>query len=281
MSKYAIGTNIKGLSDIGKLSQAEFADLLLDLSDAIPKEKADIDNLQKQALSKDDSSRELEQKQILAGIESELVRRKVQNRRSDRVDSDTTIENLPTLDDFEQDLYIAVRDQVQKMLQNTETWGALNKRYSGTPILKKGQTLLKKDDYDVIPHIQVYLDKSDSFNAHDIQQELATLASIQEFVDRGEITIEVYYFANIISKDEKAYLGGGTAALRPIIKNIQDTGPTNVIIMTDGDLTKYNYRPEKPIEVEGLVWYIWKDERSLELSKLIKGQQGTLQYKFK
>lgn len=270
----------KSNATIGDMTDSDFKKLIDELSDEFPPGFVGLDRAQKEA-EQTGINVDTQVNKGMKDIEGDLVRRKTQiGRNSDYFNPSANIEveNLPDLNAFEQDLYLAVRDQVQKIMQSQDTWGALNKRYSNTPILKKGQVLWGQDDPEAIPHIQVYLDASSSFSKEDFKQELLTLAAIQEFVDRGEITLEVYYFANRIGKTPEN-LGDGTSALRPIIENIQATGPTNLIIMTDADLTRYSWRPEKPIVVEGLVWYVWKAERSEELTKLISGRQGTMQYK--
>lgn len=198
---------------------------------------------------------------------------KVRERESQKY----RVKNLPSTDVFKLDLYDAVRDQVDKIKKAKDSWGALNRRHQGTEILKPG-SVIQGDWDEKKPLIQVYLDCSASFNYKDIQKERALLSVLAEFEAQDEIITQIYYFANNLHSDyESARNEGGTSAWDEIMHQVKTTDATNVLIITDSDMD-YQVEQGGYWEVDGCVWYIWKDSKAVPMLTHLTGKQAVKEY---
>lgn len=192
--------------------------------------------------------------------------------------------------EFLNSLYRAIALQVQTNEVQDDTWSAINRRYSGTGVLKQGQRKNELPDKK-IPVIDFYFDQSGSWDAQDIAAGKKAVESLVDMEEKGQIKINIYYFSNHVFNDaESARNEGGTWAWNDIVKNIIATQATNVVIMTDSDMEQYfdleNYnagRERKALKytVPGYVWYLWRDgSNAPRLPRDLKGRGGVRQFSF-
>jgi hypothetical protein len=109
--------------------------------------------------------------------------------------------------------------------------------------------------------------------------------------EKGQIKINIYYFANHVNTDaDSARREGGTWAWNEIVKNVITTQATNVIVMTDSDMEDRwdldNYwsgsnTKAATYTVPGYVWYLWRGgDNAPRLPRDLKGRGGTQQFSF-
>lgn len=181
-------------------------------------------------------------------------------------------------DDFEEDLRMAMEAQVRYIEDEEDSWGALNRRTSGTPIVKPGSVV---DDVPKghKPLVQVYLDCSGSFDEDDIHAEEAFMSVIADLVDDDKLDVEIVYFANNLHPDfASAAREGGTNAWDQLIDNIEETQPDNVLIITDSDMDYDAEQNTKGYIAPGCVWFIWKIWTAPHLTERLQGMAGTYEY---
>lgn len=188
--------------------------------------------------------------------------------------------------EFLNSLYRAIALQVQTNEVQDDTWSAINRRYSGTGVLKQGQ---RKNDLPdkKIPVIDFYFDQSGSWNDQDILAGKKAVEALVDMEEKGQIKINIYYFSDHVFNDATSARGeGGTRAWNEIVKNIITTQATNVVIMTDSDMEnwwegKSNGDPALKYTVPGYVWYLWRDgDNAPRLPRDLKGRGGVLQFSF-
>jgi len=187
--------------------------------------------------------------------------------------------------EFLNSLYRAIALQVQTNEVQDDTWSAINRRYSGTGVLKQGQ---RKNDLPdkKIPVIDFYFDCSGSWGEPDIAVGKRAVSTLVDMEEKGQIKINIFYFSNHVFNDmDSARNEGGTNAWNDIIKNIIATNATNVIIMTDSDMEdrwSLIYRePALKYIVPGYVWYLWRGGNNApRLPRDLKGRGGVQQFSF-
>jgi hypothetical protein len=186
--------------------------------------------------------------------------------------------------EFLNSLYRAIALQVQTNEINNDTWSAINRRYSGTGVLKQGQ---RKEDLPdkKIPVIDFYFDCSASWTMHDINIGKKAVEALADMEDKGQIKINIYYFSSDVFNDyQSARAMGSTDGWNSIVKNVIKTQATNVIIMTDEDMDRWWEPLDQPplsYTVPGYVWYLWRDgENAPRLPRDLKGRGGTQQFSF-
>ena len=136
------------------------------------------------------------------------------------------------------------------------------------------------------PSIDFFFDVSASWKNSDVELGKRFVASLKEFVDRGELELNVYYFSDIVDQDlELVRNYTGTSAWTKILDTVNNNNPKNVVVMTDGDMDYFAARSGQKCLVEGVAWYIWKiggyyTTGAKELPKYLRGMQGTTQYSF-
>ena len=187
--------------------------------------------------------------------------------------------NLKSMQSFSKTIYRAIADQVDSVEDEEDSWSAIDRRHEDDPsIIVPGK---KMDDLPEgeIPSVDLYIDQSASFDDRDVKRAKAAISNIAEFERRGEIKLNIYYFADhVYSWPEAARAEGGTLAWDDIIDNIIANNTKNVIIVSDRDLY---YADTTPLKVDGIVCYLWKDgEFATEPVKRLQGRQGTYQYSF-
>ncbi len=184
--------------------------------------------------------------------------------------------------EFLNSLYRAIALQVQTNEVQDDTWSAINRRYSGTGVLKQGQ---RKNDLPdkKIPVIDFYFDCSGSWDEQDIAVGKRAVSTLVDMEEKGQIKINIYYFSNHVFNDaDSARNEGGTRAWNDIVKNIIATQATNVIIMTDSDMEDWWEGPTAlKYTVPGYVWYLWRDGKNApRLPRDLKGRGGVQQFSF-
>jgi hypothetical protein len=188
--------------------------------------------------------------------------------------------------EFLNSLYRAIAIQVQTNEVQDDTWSAINRRYSGTGVLKQGQRKSELPDRK-IPIIDFYFDCSGSWGPDDIEVGKKAVSTLVDMEEKGQIKINIYYFSNHVFNDMQSALSeGGTQAWNDIVKNVISTQATNVIIMTDSDMEDWwegsrSGKPALKYTVPGYVWYLWRDGQSApRLPRDLKGRGGVQQFSF-
>ena len=150
------------------------------------------------------------------------------------------------------------------------TWTRFNKTSVRTGLIKPGITSYAQTD---IPEINVYWDVSGSFSSPaKTEGARRAIATLQKYVRDKKIKIKTWYFANRVSSTEQN-AGGGTEG-QPILDHIQATKPTNVIVITDSDISDCR----TPTTVPGAVWFLFYDGESKNLREYLRGKLETRAY---
>lgn len=184
--------------------------------------------------------------------------------------------------EFLNSLYRAIALQVQTNEVQDDTWSAINRRYSGTGVLKQGQRKNELPDKK-IPIIDFYFDQSGSWDEQDIAAGKKAVESLVDMEEKGQIKINIYYFSNHVFNDaESARAEGGTRAWNEIVKNVIATQATNVVIMTDSDMEDWWDGPVAlKYTVPGYVWYLWRNgSNAPRLPRDLGGRGGVQQFSF-
>ena len=124
-----------------------------------------------------------------------------------------------------------------------------------------------------VPSINVYHDVSGSFyDEAKTAAAMQAIATLNKYVRKGELKIDVYYFADTVSSNRNG-AGGGTRGT-PILDHIEATKPQNVIVITDSDITDCN----RVVTVPGAVWMLFYDDMSYNLIDHLKGKKENKAY---
>ena len=148
------------------------------------------------------------------------------------------------------------------------TWKKLNPTYANTGIMKQGIT---SSAMRTVPLVQVYYDRSGSWDGNPQKEEIGKrgIDSLQKYVREGLLKVEKYYFDTRVSKSPDN-MGGGTYG-EPILENISQTKPDNVIIITDSDISDCT----ESVTVPGAVWFLFVDGVSDNLKQHLSGKRLT------
>lgn len=148
------------------------------------------------------------------------------------------------------------------------TWKKLNPTYAPTGIMKQGIT---SSVMRTVPLVQVYYDRSGSWDGNVQKEEIGKrgIDSLQKYVREGLLKVEKYYFDTEVSKSPEN-MGGGTSGA-PILENIRETKPDNVIIITDSDISDCT----ESVTVPGAVWFLFVDGVSENLKSHLSGKRLT------
>ena len=157
-----------------------------------------------------------------------------------------TIKNI---NEFQPSLNRFIKSQIIK--KRGYSYAKPNKKYNPEDILKPGRTRAQQTK---IPRINVYFDVSGSWGPEDIELGKYYISILNGYEQQKKIIVDLYYFANRVSKNP-GNCGGGTDG-QPILDHIVETGPDNVIVMTDGDINDCTTK----IQVPGGVWFLWRSD---------------------
>lgn len=124
-----------------------------------------------------------------------------------------------------------------------------------------------------VPSINVYHDVSGSFyDEAKTAAAMQAIATLNKYVRKGELKIDVYYFADNVSSDRNT-AGSGTRGT-PILNHIEATRPQNVIVITDSDISDCS----RVVTVPGAVWMLFYDDMSYNLIDHLKGKKENRAY---
>lgn len=270
---------------IAEMSSDEFNELInssLDLADEVIKVSYSADLPSRIKEIKADASSTIKNRELDAEDNAIINKERKDKIAANETESDRyerARANLKSMQSFSKTIYRAIADQIDSIEDEEDSWSAIDRRHEDDPsIIVPGKKLDDLPEGE-IPSIDLYIDQSGSFDDRDIKRAKAAISSIVEFEKRGEIKLNIYYFANhVYSWPEAARAEGGTLAWDDIIDNIIANNTKNVIIVSDSDLY---YADTTPLKVDGIVCFLWKDGRFAEEAvKCLQGRQGTYQYSF-
>ena len=172
------------------------------------------------------------------------------------------------LNQFKLNLNRFIADQVGEM--EDDSYARIHPSYEDSEFIMPGKIVREEKN---IPLINIYHDVSGSFS--DERKTAAAFKAIEtlnQYVRDGDIEIKLYYFADRVSESKKT-AGGGTRGT-PIQDHIEATKPTNVIIITDSDISDCS----RVVKVPGAVWMLFYDARSQNVMDHIKGKRQNKYY---
>jgi len=195
--------------------------------------------------------------------------------------------NYKTMDDFKINFFRSIKNQVEKVEDEEETYNRINAPFEDDGLIRPGERI--DDVPGDIPSVDLYFDMSGSWydDRYAIRMGKEAVATINEFAEKGEIKLNVYYFSNTITTSATdSCLNRGTGAWNDIIQNIKANHTKNVVLMTDTDMDT-DADSSGVCKVDGEVWIIWRldDYYYKNGSKIIPqhliGKRGNHQYAFK
>lgn len=172
-----------------------------------------------------------------------IVRQDYQKRAKEKKEAEKAAQQYVAnkgIDDFVIDLNRLIKSEVKKIKK--DDWGKINKKYSRSGLLKPGKSLKKNPE---IPRLFVYYDCSGSWGVNDRRIGDAAISTLNVYVKKKQLVIEVYYFGDYVSTNPNDH-GGNTGAGNDIVQHIKTNRPDNVMIMTDADLYGNNVRVSVP-----------------------------------
>lgn len=151
-----------------------------------------------------------------------------------------------------------------------DSYARINPSYEDSEFIIPGKIVREEKN---VPVINVYWDVSGSFDdAAKTDSARKAIATLNEYERDGDIELLTYYFATYVS-DTREGAGSGTRGT-PIQDHIEQTHPTNVIIITDSDITDCS----RTVEVPGAVWMLFYDGRSQNVMDHIRGKKQNKYY---
>ena len=172
------------------------------------------------------------------------------------------------LNQFKLNLNRFIADQVGEM--EDDSYSRIHPSYEDSEFIMPGKLVREEKN---IPVINVYHDNSGSFHSEaKTAAAIKAIESLNQYVRDGDIEVNLYYFGNRVS-DTRAGTGGGTEGT-PILDHIEQTKPTNVIVITDSDISDCR----RVVKVPGAVWMLFYDSRSTNLMEHLKGKRQNKYY---
>lgn len=170
---------------------------------------------------------------------------------------------------------VRFKENLNKFIDNEvsysreSSWKRFNKKYTNSGIIKPGTS---RHVEHKIPSINVYFDQSGSWSENDIKIGINAIGVLNKYVQRGEVKINIYYFANEVHKSAAAARREGGTDLRAVFDHIKQEKPDNVIIMSDSDGDHANLYQ---LEVPGAVWLLFRRSRSQNVIDNLHGKKQT------
>lgn len=173
------------------------------------------------------------------------------------------------LNRFKLSLNSFISDQIEE--EESETYARENPSYEDSDFFFPGK-MIREEKH--IPSINVYWDVSGSFPEGSAKTKAAerAIATLNHYVNNGDITITPYYFADRVS-ETRSGAGGGTQGT-PILEHVKQTKPTNVIVVTDSDISDCR----EYVKVPGAVWYLFFEGSSENIATHLTGKKQTRSY---
>lgn len=170
---------------------------------------------------------------------------------------------------FKESLNNFIKKEVGEV--TNKSWSKINKKYAGTGTIKPGTS---KHSSGKIPVINVYFDRSGSWNEDKTKVGEQAIASLNDYVRQHKLKINLFYFnTKVFDSDVPGGRGRGGTYPGPVMRHINATKPDNVIIMTDDDFDGYTDFPYAT--VPGGVWMLFKGGVSKDLQERLKGKKLT------
>lgn len=170
-----------------------------------------------------------------------------------------------TLDKFKLSLNKFIYNEVEE--EESDTYSRANMSYEGTGIIMPGHGYKDRN----LPLINVYWDISGSFyyspeKTTGVEQ---AITSLQKYVKAGKIKMNVYYHGDeVTSKRPDRPTGNDGSA---ILKHIQATKPTNVIVISDADINCSGPTTLVP----GAVWMLFYNDIAYKFIDNLRGKKLT------
>ena len=192
----------------------------------------------------------------------------IRKEKTDKAAKDIERYQGSGLNQFKLNLNRFIADQIGEF--EDDSYARIHPSYEDSEFLVPGKLVREEKN---IPLINVYHDVSGSFS--DPKKTAAAfkaIESLNQYVRDGDIEIKVYYFANRVTNTRNG-AGGGTEG-QPILDHIEETNPTNVIVITDSDISDCR----SYVTVPGAVWMLFYDSRSSNLMEHLHGKKQTKHY---
>lgn len=209
-------------------------------------------------------------------VRQDRKKRREQQKRAEAAAGQYAANN--GIDNFVLDLNKLIKREVKKITKSD--WGRFNKRSEGSGLIKPGKSSRKNP---MIPRLFVYFDQSGSWGSDDIKVGEQALATLNTYVKKNQLVIELYYFANNIYTDaNEARNEGGTGAGKKLIDHIKTNHPDNVVIMTDADFDAWDEILQAgSVTVPGGAFLLFRGGAvSKRLVDRVRGKKLTKIYKF-
>lgn len=205
-------------------------------------------------------------------IQQDRQKRKAEKKAAERAANE--YEANSGIADFVIDLNRLIKSEVKKI--SSSSWGRINKKAEGTGIIKPGKTKRKNPE---IPRLFVYFDNSSSWGSSDIEVGKQAISTLNKYVEKNQLIIELYYFADHISTTPTH---GATGAGAELIEHIRINKPDNVMVMTDSDFDVFDEILQAPrVTVPGGVFLLFRQGNvSKRLVDRLKGKKLNKLYKF-
>ena len=177
------------------------------------------------------------------------------------------------LDRYRNSPIVRFRESLNKFIKNEvqfnreSTWRKYNKKYGEIGVLRPGKTNVMSP----VPLINVYVDRSGSWDASKTEEGIKAIATLNKYVRQGLVKLKLYYFSNNVHQEEQDAINEGGTDGQPILNHIAKTKPTNVIIMTDSDISDCRTNTTVP----GGVWLLFYGGRSQNLIDHLQGKMMT------
>ena len=192
----------------------------------------------------------------------------IRKEKADRAARDVDRYQGSGLNQFKLNLNRFIADQVGEM--EDDSYARIHPSYEDSEFIMPGKLVREEKN---IPLINVYHDNSGSFSdERKTAAAFKAIESLNQYVRDGDIEIKLYYFADRVG-DERGKVGGGTYGT-PILDHIEQTKPTNVIVITDSDISDCR----RVVKVPGAVWMLFYDARSENLIEHLKGKRQNKYY---
>lgn len=219
--------------------------------------------------------------QALLDETERIVRQDYQKRAKERKEAEKAANRYSAnngVAEFVLDLNKLIAKEIKK--NRKDDWGKINKKYSRSGLLKPGHSMKKNPQ---IPRLFVYYDQSGSWGPGDIKIGDQAIGTLNTYVKKKQLVIEVYFFANhIYTNPESARNEGGTGAGAEIIKHIAEARPDNVVILTDDDFDYWDeIKSAGQVTVPGGVFLLFRrGQVSKRLVDRVHGKRLTKIYSF-
>lgn len=229
----------------------------------IAEEKRQLDNFKK-IVSELRELGELMDQEDQEAISTEQRQQALKKARKPAKISTTPIADN-TLDKFRLSLNKFIYNEVEE--EEADTYSRANMSYEGSGIIMPGHGYKDRN----LPLINVYWDISGSFyfspeKTKGVEQ---AITSLQKYVKAGKIKMNVYYHGDeVTSKRPDGPTGNDGSA---ILKHIQATKPTNVIIISDADINCYGPSTVVP----GAVWMLFYNDVAYQFIDNLRGKKLT------